>query len=602
MKIQISFNTVIGIGLFTSVLCACFSTPAKAQPIIEWQKSLGGSDYDGAFSVQQTADEGFIVAGFSYSDDGDVSENNGYMDYWLVKQDASGTLEWENSLGGNSFDAAYSVRQTSDDGFIVAGYSSSAGGDVSGNHGAYDYWVIKLDAAGVIIWQKSLGGSLEDLAHCVEQTADNGFIIAGSSGSGDGDVSGNHGAEDYWIVKLDESGNLQWQKSLGGSMIDFASYIEQTDDMGYIVAGYTYSSDGDVSINHGANDYWIVKLDSAGGLQWQKSLGGSASDQATCIRQTTDGGFVVAGISESSDGDVSGNHGLEDFWVVKLDETGSMEWQKSMGGSSYDEAYSIDQTSEGGFIVAGQTQSGDGDVSFNHGSGDDWIVKLDPYGNLSSEVTYGGSGNDAAHSIQQTSSGGFIVGGYTFSSDGDVSGNHGYQDYWILNLSCISTTLYYADADNDGYGNADSAIASCLPVNGYVGDSTDCDDTNINIHPDATEIQYNGMDDNCNGIIDEFPTAIFSVINPSALNLIPNPAATSIIAQLNCNQGFPYSGSSCEIIITDVTGRNLIELTSSCINGVMREEILFSKNILPGIYFVKVNLGNMQWLQKLMVK
>ncbi len=134
MKTQISFNIVIGIGLFTSVLCSCFSTPGKAQPLIEWQKSLGGSDYDGAYSVQQTADDGFIVAGFSYSDDGDVSENNGYMDYWLVKLDASGTLEWENSLGGNSFDAAYSVRQTSDDGFIVAGYSSSAGGDVSCNH------------------------------------------------------------------------------------------------------------------------------------------------------------------------------------------------------------------------------------------------------------------------------------------------------------------------------------------------------------------------------------------------------------------------------------------------------------------------------------
>jgi len=169
----------------------------------------------------------------------------------------------------------------------------------------------------------------------------------------------------YWIVKLDGSGNIQWQKSLGGINEENAFSIQQTADGGFIVAGFTQSNNGDVSGNHGFSDYWVVKLDGSGNIEWQKSLGGSGDENASSIRQTTDGGFIVAGFTASNDGDVSGNHGSRDYWIIKLDGSGNIQWQKSFGGSGDEDASSIRQTADGGFIVAGGTLSNDGDVSGN---------------------------------------------------------------------------------------------------------------------------------------------------------------------------------------------------------------------------------------------
>ena len=186
-----------------------------------------------------------------------------------------------------------SVRQTTDGGYIIAGMSNSTNGDVSGNHGNPDYWLVKLDTNGNLQWQKSYGGSAADAASSVRQTSDGGYIIAGQSESNDGDVSGNHGYIDYWIVKTDSNGNLQWQKSFGGSGEDSAYYIEQSNDSGYIIVGSTESYNGDVTGFHGGyEDYWIVKTDNNGILQWEKCLGGSDSDIASSIQQTLDSGTL----------------------------------------------------------------------------------------------------------------------------------------------------------------------------------------------------------------------------------------------------------------------------------------------------------------------
>jgi len=366
------------------LITICISSVSFGQaPAIEWEKSLGGSSSENASSIQQTTDGGYIVAGSSNSNDGDVSGNNGQSDYWIVKLDASGNITWEKSLGGSNSDGAKSIQQTTDGGYIVAGISLSNDGDVSGNHGSYDYWIVKLDASGNITWEKSLGGSSADEASSIKQTSDGGYIVAGRSYSNDGDVSGNHGSGDNWIVKLDASGNITWEKSLGGSNDDWAFSIQQTSDGGYIVAGYSDSNDGDVSSTNGSSDYWIVKLDASGNITWEKSLGGSSGDQARSIQQTSDGGYIVAGYSPSNDGDVSSNNGLSDYWIVKLDASGNITWEKSLGGSSADHANSIQQTSDGGYIVAGRSTSNDGDVTGNHGGQDIWVVKLaEPTSNL----------------------------------------------------------------------------------------------------------------------------------------------------------------------------------------------------------------------------
>ncbi|MFY9419238.1 MAG: hypothetical protein WAP17_09180, partial [Bacteroidales bacterium] len=233
----------------------------------------------------------------------------------------SGDIIWQKCFGGTNEDYAYSIQQTSDSGFIVAGYTFSNDGDVSGYHGYFDYWVVKLNSSGDIEWQKCLGGTYYDYAYSIQQTSNGGFIVAGSTNSNNGDVSGYHGYFDYWVVKLNSSGDIEWQKCLGGTNNDYANSIQQTSDGGFIVAGYTESNDGDVSGYHGGDyDAWVVKLNSSGDILWQKCLGGTIDDRANSIQQTSDGGFIVAGFTVSNDGDVSGNHGASDAWVVKLNK------------------------------------------------------------------------------------------------------------------------------------------------------------------------------------------------------------------------------------------------------------------------------------------
>jgi hypothetical protein len=426
---------------------------SNAQPIIQWQKCLGGSMGDVARSVIQTSDGGYIVAGFTNSHDGNVTGSHdtvaSYTDYWVVKLNSSGNLQWQKCLGGTDEDRAFSIAEAREGGgYIIAGYAFSNDGDVTGNHGMGDYWVVKLDTAGNIQWQKCLGGTSPDYAYSVKQTIDGGYIITGTTGSNDGDVSGLHDTTgngncgpDYWVVKLDASGNIKWQKCLGGNNYDESFSINQTFDGGYIVAGYAHSTDGDITGNHGGQDYWVVKLDSLGTIQWQKSLGGSGGENAYSVQQTNDKGYIVAGFTGSSNGDVTVHYGSVDYWVVKLDSAGNLQWQKTLGGIGADEAYSLWQCVDGGYIVAGLSSSNNYDVSGNHGGPDDyWIAKLDTIGNIQWQKCLGGSGYDVAYSIQQTVDGCYIMAGVTESNDGDVSGNHGAGDFWVVKLCYVVGT------------------------------------------------------------------------------------------------------------------------------------------------------------------
>jgi uncharacterized delta-60 repeat protein len=422
-----------------------WASSGMAAPTIEWEKCFGGSEDDELKSVKQTSDGGYIAAGYSRSADGDLSQNHGGFDAWVIKLKDDGTLEWQRALGGSGHDEANSVQQTKDGGYIVAGGSDSKDGDVSGNHGDKDYWVIKLTPVGEIEWQKSLGGSGDDFAWSVQQTVGEGYVALGRADSKDGDVSENHGDWDFWVVKLEPSGDLEWQKSFGGSRSERALSIRQTKDGGYVLAGSTLSGDGDVSKTHGSEEFWVVKLSADGTLEWEKCLGGSRAEIAHSIQQTSDGGYIVAGTSNSNDGDVSGNHGGEnfkgimmypqDFWVVKLNADGAIEWQRMLGGTQDDWGRSVQQTADGGYIVAGYSRSKDGDVTENHRFTDFWIVRLKPDGTLDWQKSLGGSYDDQAYDISQTNGGGYIVVGYSSSSDGDISnGEYGGRNAWIVKL------------------------------------------------------------------------------------------------------------------------------------------------------------------------
>ena len=240
------------------------------------------------------------------------------------------TIEWQKSFGGSSGEQAECIKQTSDGGYIVAGYTLSTNGDVIGSHGGFDYWIIKLSSIGILEWKKTFGGTNSEYARSINQTSDGGYIVAGISNSNDGDVSGGHGDNDYWILKLSSIGDIEWQKTLGGLYNDVANIAIQTSDGGYLVGGFTGSIAQDVTDNHGGYDYWIVKLSELGTIQWQKTFGGTTHDHVLNMKQTTDGGYIIAGYTLSNNGDVTGNHGGYDIWIVKISNNGILEWQKHL--------------------------------------------------------------------------------------------------------------------------------------------------------------------------------------------------------------------------------------------------------------------------------
>ncbi len=478
-----------------------FSDVYSQAPEIIWQKCYGGSGSEIASSINSTIDNGFVVAGLSYSPDDDFGISRGYQDYSIFKIDSTQEIEWQKLYGGSNWDYGKSVVQTPSGNYLITGYVYSTDLDISSPLGGTDVWTLLLDDEGNLLWEKTFGGSSDDFANCVINTADENFVIAGSTYSTDQDVTGNHGGEDLWVFKIDIEGNLIWQKCLGGSEREEAYSIEQTFDGGYIVAGYTESSDGDVEDNNGEQDYWLVKLDSDGNIEWEENYGGTNFDHANSVRQTSDGGFIMAGEVHSSNIDVTGfNGGLTDFWVVKTDSIGNIAWQVCLGGSAFDDGKAVSIVDDG-YVICGGSDSDDMDVSENKGENDYWVVMLDTLGLIKWEKSLGGSETETAFTLQSSTDAGVVIAGFTESNDGDVTGNHGFYDMWIVKLG-FCTTHYYADFDSDGFGNflLDS-IACNLPV-GYVLDSTDCNDADNLIHPFAEDI-CNAIDDNCNLILDE---------------------------------------------------------------------------------------------------
>jgi uncharacterized repeat protein (TIGR01451 family) len=423
--------------------------------ILQWQRSLGGTYNDGFNSIQQTNDGNYICAGNTESNVYDVSGNHGSTDFWVVKLSSTGNIIWQKCLGGSSGDGASSIFQTFDNGYIVLGTTQSNDGDVSGYYGNIDIWVVKLDPSGNIQWQKTIGGTGGDYAGSIKQTSDGGYILVGSTNSNNGDVSGLHGSiEDIWVVKLDSSGSIQWQKTLGGSDYEYGSDIEQAIDGGYIVVGNTISTDGDVTGLHSLYywDYWIVKLDSTGNIQWQKVLGGTNDDYAYSIDLTIDRGYIIAGYSDSEDGDVTHNYGSSDFWIVKTDSIGNIIWQRSYGGYLMDYPNSIQKSSDGGYIVAGTSFSYSGDVSENKGQCDYWILKLNCIGGIQWQKSFGGNKGDYTKEIQQTNEGGYIVAGQTNTlNNGDVTNSRGQYDCWVVKINIPNISgIVYNDFNSNG--------------------------------------------------------------------------------------------------------------------------------------------------------
>jgi flagellar hook assembly protein FlgD len=397
-------------------------------------------------------------------------------------------IGWQKSIGGKSDEHLHSIQQTSDGGYIIGGDSNSgiSGDKTEASKGSYDYWVVKLNATGTRIWQNTIGGSNSDQLYSIQQTKDGGYILGGNSTSGiSGDkTEASQGYWDYWVVKLDSTGQIiEWQNTIGGDVSDNFRSIQQTEDGGYILGGNSTSEiSGDkTEASQGYWDCWVVKLDSTGQtIEWQNTIGGDGSDNMFSIQTTADGGYVLGGNSES---EISGDktmasQGYWDYWVVKLDSTGqTIEWQNTIGSDGNDNLYSIQQTEDGGYILGGNSFSGiSGDkLEGNLGWYDFWAVKLDSTGQtIEWQNTIGGSGNDNLYSIQTTAEGGYILGG---NSESGMSGyktveNIGWYDYWAVILDSTGQTIEW---QNTFGGTRDDNLFSIqqTPDGGYIlgGDS-----------------------------------------------------------------------------------------------------------------------------------
>ena len=410
-----------------------------------WAKSYGGTGQDSASSIQQTSDGGFIVAGQSSSFSG------GSNDFWVLKLKGDGTVQWQKTYSDTYTDILESIQQTSDGGYIVAGYVDTCG------EWCFAFWILKLDSDGTIQWQREYDNAptYADSARSIRQASDGGYIVAGETGS------------DVWVIKLDNIGSVQWEKIYSVYDVSGANSVRQTSDGGYIVAGYAESS---------ADSYfWVLKLGSNGAVQWQKTYSNAAADIARSIRQTSDGGYIVAGMAGTSS---------TSAWVLKLDADGSIQWEKLYSGSVLNAPVSVQQTSDSGYVIAGQTNL------LSESGNDFWILRLNSSGDVQWQKAFGGTGSDIAYAVQQTSDGNFIVAGAT------ASFGAGSTDFWILNMLSNGTVNFNASSGAmaaDTSATVTTTSASVNNTSATVTDSTaTVSETNATVADTSAIVQQQG--------------------------------------------------------------------------------------------------------------
>jgi len=410
-------------------------------PSEEWNKTFGGISSDYAYSLKQTSDEGYIIAG----DTGSFGE--GYHNAWLIKTDLNGTEEWNNTFGNTGNDYAYSVQQTNDDGYIIAGKTSSFG------TGSPEAWLIKTDSGGIEEWNQTFGNNIDDYARSVQQTSDGGYIFAGRT-----HIFESGQVIDYaWLVKTDENGSHEWNKTFGGTSSDYAYSVTLTGDGGYIIAGETSS------FGQSSYDAWLIKTDSSGAEQWNSTfdgIDGTYSDKAYSVKQVSDGGYIVAGekgISYSS----------SNIWLIKTDSNGDQTWNRTFGNSMPGKICDIRTMKDSGYIVAGNIESPAGSNKY-----DGWGLKTDSEGNELWNKTIGGTGNDYIHSVTLTDEEEFIFMGNTESPAGS-----NIYDEWMIKLETeplligineselLTITLNATDPDENSISYSTNATFGTLTDN-----------------------------------------------------------------------------------------------------------------------------------------
>jgi len=389
-------------------------TPIENNKALKWAKTFGGSEYDMINSVIQLSSGDYVFAGATRSNDGDITGSRVGYDAWLVKTDVNGNKTWSVTFGGSNDDYANGVTATPDGGFLITGYTF----DNSRNSS----WIIKTDANGSQQWQKALNQDADSKAFSILSNQDATFLIVGYTTTA--------AKQDGMVTKVDANGNIIWSKTYGGSNEDYFTSAIKTGD-GFVLTGYSKSDDGTTFRNKGSYDGWIMKIDPSGNKVWSTTYGGSSEDYLKSITSAGDNGYVVAGYTKSTDGDIPLNKGGYDEWLIKIDASGNKQWVKTYGGLNDEYITNVVNSSGGGFITVGYTNSTTGDVYRANNDFGGWMIKVDANGNKTAASTYGNDRvDDFTNSLIPTQDGGYIMGGYTF-----INGR-GY-DGWLVKIDSL---------------------------------------------------------------------------------------------------------------------------------------------------------------------
>lgn len=434
-----------------------FPWVAFAQLGLQWENRLGGDEDDIGQDVLPLSNGDFLAIGFSSSYDGDVSTPLGDKDYWIVRTDPLGEIIWERTYGGSAIDLATQGIEGANGSFLIIGTSNSNDTDINNPLGGEDVWIINIDANGNLLWEKSFGGSDADRGVDVISTSDGGYLFTATTRSTNGQITTHNGASDVWVVKIDANGQIQWQKTFGGSSEDRTSTVQEVSD-GYLIAATTFSNDGDISNLLGVGDFWLLKINLSGALIWEKTFGGSALDQVNDFKITSDGGMLLVGETLSTDGNVTGHQGAPDFWVLKLDTNGILQWQKTFGGTWIDTASSIDEIPGIGYWILGSTSSDDGDITELFGITDLWLLQLDFNGNLIWQKSLGEAETDNGYAVKTTLNGAVIAGTIKVENHRSPS-PHGTVDFWLLHIGdTTSVAIEEVHIDSQLFPNPSSGI------------------------------------------------------------------------------------------------------------------------------------------------
>ncbi len=559
--------------LFSFFILFFAQSDLDAQFDLDWSRNFGGSQTDIATAILPTSDGGSLVGGYSFSTDLDANNIDEGGDIWFSKISNDGTIQWEKKYGGSGFDKLSMIIRTADGGFVLMGQTNSS--DLSASFGGTDLLLLKINTNGTIIWEKIIGGAGEDIANGLVVRSDGGFCIVGSTNS-DFENNTKMPFSKGWILRLDNAANIIWNKSVGGSNTDILTKIVTAPDGMLLAIGNSQSASDDITTNNGLADGWLIKFDDAGNLLFSKNYGGSQNDRFSDILIAFDE-LLIIGETTSNDIDINDSFGGKDLWFVRTSDTGNLLASKNFGGCGNESGQAILQKKDSLFVL-GNTNSIDGDFVASKGNSDMFIGLLNPNGELLESTVWGGNEYDEVFAAAVSNDDELFVAGFSSSNDGNLFANNGREDFWVLKTQNTDSDTTVNEPINEVSLGDDIAICAGSVVE--IDASANCSDCTflwddgsedaIRQFSPSTTTQYEvtitdeqNVDVIGNILVQVFPELNITLVeNPITCNDLSDGSLSVDISGGNEQYSIVWSTGQTNMSINNLSG-NIYEVTVS---------------------------------------